>query len=272
MGRGVIRHSGWAGAALLLALLSTPLHAATSTIRSHFDGSEPQMPQRLLRDNTPTTCDAERFPGTFDTPAFYRTYEFCNPGPQTCFTVDFDNGTCDIDVHLEAYIDAFDPNDLATNYAGDLGATEDGEFSFVVPAGHSFLIVAQTNFGPATCQFGFTIDAMHCPAPAPALSPTGGALALGALAVIALLALRRTRVALAALALAATLGVFAGPAAAPLAAADPQPTAFQLCDLACGDDYQTCAVNQCGSGVSDQDIACLSDCRDAYVACRASCQ
>jgi hypothetical protein len=261
---------GLAGVLWLLAGL-VPARAATTTINSFFNGSEPEMPQRLFRDGSDSTCDDAPFPGIFDTPSFYRTFPFCNPGPDTCFTVDFENGTCDVDVHLEAYANRFDPNDLAANYIGDVGSTEDGPFSFVVPAGATFLLVAQTNFGPANCQYSFTVDAMTCAAPAPALSAAGAGLALAGLALIGALALRRTRTTLAALALLATLGAFAGPAAAPLAAADPTPAPAMSCDLECGVQYKTCARESCDSDEADTDVACLQACRDAFLTCRAGC-
>ena len=262
---------GLAAAVLVSGGAAAPAPAATTTINSFFAGNEPQMPQRLLRDGTGSTCDSAPFPGVFDTPSSYRTFPFCNPGPDTCFTVEFENGTCDIDVHLEAYANRFDPNDLAANYIGDVGSTEDGLFSFVVPAGATFLIVAQTNFGPADCQYSFTVDALRCAAPAPALSASGVALALGGLAVIGALALRRTRLALAGLALAAALGAAAGPAAAPLAAAEPTPQPARVCPLDCGAQYKTCARETCASGDADTNLACLTSCRDTFVACRAAC-
>src|SRR5690242_15348595 len=87
---------------LLELLVALPAPAASTTINSFFDGSEAAMPERVRRDGTPTTCVAEAFPGTFDTPSFYRIFLFCNPGPASCFTVHYENGSCDIDVHLEA--------------------------------------------------------------------------------------------------------------------------------------------------------------------------
>lgn len=265
--RGVV-----SAVALVFGLLgAAPAPAATTTINSSFDGSEPEMPQRLLRDGSESTCDSAPFPGVFDTPSFYRTFPFCNPGPETCFTAVFENGTCDIDVHLEAYADRFDPTDLTSNYIGDVGSTEDGPFAFIVPAGARFLIVAQTNFGPTDCQYSFSIDAMPCAAAAPALSTSGAALAIGGLVLIAGLALRRPRPMVAALVLAATLGAFAGPAAAPLAAADPTPAPLRACELDCGAQYKACARQGCDSGIADSNVDCLTDCRDAFVACRAAC-
>lgn len=264
-----VMRAGLALAAVLLAAI--PARAATTTINSVFNGSEPEMSQRLFRDGDNSTCDSAPFPGIFDSPSFYRTFPFCNPGPDTCFTVDFDNGTCDIDVHLEAYANGFDPTDLAANYIGDVGSTEDGPFSFVVPAGEKFLVVAQTNFGPANCQYSFTVNAMTCAAPAPALSGSGAALALAGLALVGVLALRRTRATLAALALLAILGSFAGPAAAPLAAADPTPPPANLCDLDCGTQYKACARDVCDVDEADSNLDCLENCRDAFLACRAGC-
>src|SRR5262245_48019506 len=273
MTTGAMRRATLASALLLFGWPASAARAATTTVNAAFNGSEPEMAQRLVRDKTASTCDSAPFPGIFkENPTFYSTFPFCNTGPETCFTVDFENGTCDIDVHLEAYANRFFPGDLKTNYIGDVGKTEDGDFSFVVPAGAMFVVVAQTNFGPADCQYSFTVDAMPCVAPAPALTGHGAALALGGLLVIAALALRRTRLTPAALVLAATLAAFAGPAAAPLAATDSTPAPARACDLDCAAQYKACAREQCDSGTADHDMACLKRCRDAYLACRDACR
>lgn len=264
---------GLAGAVLLVgSLVAPPARAASTTVHAVFDGSEPEMPQRLLRDGEESTCEMANFPGIVAGPSFYRTFPFCNPGPDTCFTAVFDAGTCDIDVHLQAYINRFDPTDLTANYVGDLGATETQPFSFVVPAGAVLLIVAQTNFGMADCAFGFTVDAMPCAAPAPALSGSAATLAVGGLLLVAATVLRRTRRGLSALVLAATLGAFTGPAAAPLAAAGPTPVSARACELGCSAQHKACARERCDSGRVDRDPTCLDGCRAAYQACRQACR
>lgn len=262
-----------AGSALLVALLpAAAAHGAGTTVTAFFDGSEPEMPDRLERDATATTCEEADFPGVRAGPARYRTFPFCNADAERCVTATFDEGTCDDDVHLMAYIGAFDPFDLAQNFAGDVGLSDTQPFSFVVPAGATVLIVAQTNFGTVMCRFGFTVDAMPCAAPAPALSASAGAVALGGLALIAAAALRRRRLSLTALIAAAALGAFGTPAAAPLAAADPTPPPALACELACSAAHKACARATCDSGNADRDAGCLDTCREEYLACRAHCR
>ncbi len=262
--------------ALALAVLlgcAFPLTArgASTTIHAAFDGEQPEMPTRLFRDGSPTTCTMEAFPGVFDESAFWQAFRFCNSaGTELCFTTTFDEGNCGDDVHIMAYVNSFDPNDLAMNYAGDIGASDSLPFSFVVPAGAPFFIVAQTNFGAADCSFGFTVDAMRCGAPAPLLSGMALGVLAGALLVIAFVALRRSRQNLPALIALAALIAFAGPAAAPLAA-DPTPAPPRACALGCSRAYQGCAKAQCDSSASDKDRACLEQCQDEYQDCLAAC-
>jgi hypothetical protein len=257
-------------AALLGSAFPIDVHATTTTINAAFDGRQPEMPARLLRDGSPTTCQMEAFPGVMSVTSSWQSFAFCNSGPETCFTATFDEGTCDDDVHIMAYLHTFDPNDLPTNYAGDVGASDSLPFSFVVPAGARFLIVAQTNFGPADCSFGFTVDAMQCPTPAPLLSGLAVAVAASVLGLVAFAAMRRCRQAIAVLALAALIVAAAVPAAAPIAA-QPTPGAARLCSLDCSAAYRSCARERCDSGAMDKDRECVMECHRSYLACVQTC-
>jgi hypothetical protein len=130
--------------------------------------------------------------------------------------------------------------------------------------------VAQTNFGMAECMYGFTIDAMRCVAPAPALSPSALALACCVLLLIAAAAMRRSRAGMLALTLCAMLVGLGGVAAAPTAA-DPTPGAARACGLICSAEYKRCAQEQCDSGAWDKNPECLTACRRTYDACRSAC-
>lgn len=261
------------GVALLGGVMMVgPAGAAPfTTVQAAFDGRQPEMPERLLRDGTPTTCQMEAFPGVFASSSFWQSFLFCNSGEETCFTATYEGGTCGDEVHLMAYLDRFDPSDLPTNYAGDVGGSKTHTFSFVVPAGARFVIVAQTSFGMADCAFGFSIDAMRCPAPAPLLSGAALALAAGVLLLIAFAALRRSRRALSALMLCALITVLAGPAAAPVGA-DPTPAVPRACGLSCSAEYKACAIERCDSGAMDKDPQCLTECRRSYDACVQACR
>ncbi|MGD9765696.1 MAG: hypothetical protein AB7V27_18535 [Candidatus Binatia bacterium] len=257
---------------LLGAAVTTSARAASTTIEASFNGQQPEMPKRLLRDGMPTTCAVEAFPGTFDQSALWQRFRFCNSAAtEQCFTAIFDEGDCRDDVHIMAYVDSFDPDDLATNYAGDTGASDSMPFSFVVPAGAQFFIVAQTNFPDVDCSFGFTVNTTPCSAVAPLLSGVGLAVAAAALLVVgAFMVMRRSRQALPAFALCAVITAFAGPAAAPLAA-DPTPGPSRACALSCSAAYRACAKDQCDSSASDQDVPCLQGCRQDYEDCLEAC-
>ena len=261
--------------AILLAALrgcAFPVEArgATTTVQAAFDGRQPAMPARLNRDGSPTICPMETFPGEQPFESFWQSFEFCNGGAEACFTAIFDEGTCDDDVHLMAYLDRFDPNNLPMNYAGDVGASDSLTFSFVVPAGARFLIVAQTNFGVADCAFGFTVDATKCSMQAPLLSPYAVAAVACALGLVGFAATRRAPRGAAVLILSTAIVAAAVPAAAPLAA-QPTPGPARECVLDCSAAYKTCAKERCDSGAMDKDPACLTECHRGYETCVQAC-
>ena len=157
------------------------------------------------------------------------------------------------------------------NFIGDVGLSDTESFSFVVPAGARFLI-AQTNFGMADCAFSFTINALPCATTtAPALSGAALALLGCTLLLIGSVAVRRSRHALPVLLLGALIALFAGPAAAPLAA-DPTPTEpYRQCALSCSAAYKACAKERCDSSAMDKDPVCLTECRRSHDACLQEC-
>ena len=256
---------------LLGALLAAhTAEAASTTVQGAFNGRQPETSSRVARDGTATACPLEPYPGTFDGQSFYQAFTFCNGDADTCYTATYDPGTCGDEVHLLAYTNFFDPNNLPANYAGDIGGSNLFTFSFPVPAGLHFQIVAQTNFGMAECTYGFTIDAMRCVAPAPALSESALALAACVLLLIAAAAMRRSRAGMIALVLCAMLAGLGGIAAAPIAA-DPTPGAARACGLSCSAEYRRCAEEKCDSGAWDKNPECLSECRRSYDSCRSAC-
>ena len=120
--------------AVLGGLVGQALGAST-TVQAAFDGRQPEMPDRLNRDITPTTCEMEPFPGSQPFSSFWQSFPFCNTGEETCFTATFDEGNCGDNVHLMAYVDRFDPTNLALNFAGDVGVSDQGRSpsSFLPP-------------------------------------------------------------------------------------------------------------------------------------------
>ena len=84
--------------ALLVGVVLPVGAAQATTANAVFNGQERQMPNRLGRDGTPTTCEMEPFPGIFPGPSFWQDFLFCNGDEETCFTAIFNEGTCDDDV------------------------------------------------------------------------------------------------------------------------------------------------------------------------------
>jgi hypothetical protein len=145
-----------------------------TVIQGAFDPSGQTMPARLFRDGVASTCTSPKvFPGVQAGTNLFETFEFRNFGIATCVTATLDVGNCDREMHLMAYLDSFDPNSLSTNYLADVGSSESQPFSFVVPAHQRFVMVAQTNNGPTTCSYRFTLSGANCAQPAPAVSVLG---------------------------------------------------------------------------------------------------
>src|SRR4029078_2378858 len=92
---------------------------------------------------SPKTC-----PGVIPGSTFtFDAYQFQNFGASTaCVTIAFTTG-CGVNqaVHPVAYLGTFAPNNICTNYRGDLGhsinAGESGTISGNVPAGQTFTLV-----------------------------------------------------------------------------------------------------------------------------------
>jgi hypothetical protein len=82
---------------------------------------------------------------------------FVNGPGQACITVNPQpNGNNDI--LAAAYIGAFDPTNICTNYAGDQGLTM-APFSFIVPAGATFnVVIMEANAGTPSTPYTITVS------------------------------------------------------------------------------------------------------------------
>ncbi len=141
-----------------------------------FTGSQNVLPnnERLARfvENR-GTCSSPTpnvFPGNFpcgggtETCQYLEFEPYCEDGfPEGCLTIDFDTGTCGINVHVMAYSAPFDASDLSLGYLGDVGASVSQTFAMPYVSGSPVYVVAQTNFGPATCDFSFAFGWSKCP-------------------------------------------------------------------------------------------------------------
>src|SRR5206468_534447 len=157
-----------------------------------FSGSlatgDPTLATRLFRADPQSTCAAPHvYPGTSGTgPFLYDTYNYANTtGAPQCITVVVDAQTCTGTpfIHASAYQGTFDPNNLATNYLADLGASPDPTtnpktFSFTLPAGQSaVLVVNAVTAGTGGACAGYTLTvsgggSCASPSPSPSVNPT----------------------------------------------------------------------------------------------------
>jgi len=127
----------------------------TTTTPDHTGSLAPTDPVltdpggRLFRSDPASTCAAPKpFPGYSSGTSFhYRTHTFRNASASpACVTVRVDPMACNgINpfIHVSAYLNAFNPANLAQNYLANIGASASRvkEFSFTVPAGAKVVLV-----------------------------------------------------------------------------------------------------------------------------------
>ena len=124
----------------------------------------------LTADGIASVCGTSKTcPGSSGPNVPYVANTFTNDtGADVCLTVD-GSSTCtgNSRMTLVAYLGSFDPSNVCTNYLADsgdqLGSGTPVEFSTVVPAGQSFVIVAADASPGNDCgQFCFTMSAVAC--------------------------------------------------------------------------------------------------------------
>jgi uncharacterized repeat protein (TIGR01451 family) len=158
------------GAAAEAATLQNSCPVATTITGQLNPLTSPTQESRLFRDGMASTCAGKDFPGIFNPGGLFR-YESFGPyenfGSQdACVVVTynpFGTGGCGANAHLVAYLNIYDPANQSTNYLGDVGSSAAQPFSFTVPAGDSFLLVAQNTVQSfTTCNLSFTITQVPC--------------------------------------------------------------------------------------------------------------
>ncbi|HST05215.1 MAG TPA: hypothetical protein VLQ48_10830, partial [Chloroflexia bacterium] len=113
-------------------------------ITDHFTAASLQEPNRLQRVNPGSTCAAPgTFPGTFDSSnvryAAY-TYQNTNTSP-VCVTITVAT-TCQNTLHTSAYAGTFNPSNLAQNYLGNAGQSDNNmQYSVTLPALTNLVVV-----------------------------------------------------------------------------------------------------------------------------------
>jgi hypothetical protein len=133
---------------------------------------------RLTRDGNPSSCGSTKtFPGTTAVATIrYDTYTFTNTSASTaCVKVSI---AADFAVHSTAYLNSYDPNNLATNYLGDLGISYPGNsqtssYLISVPAGATYVIVVNETALNAGGSYTLSLcsSAAQAASPAPAALP-----------------------------------------------------------------------------------------------------
>lgn len=129
-----------------------------------------QTPNRLFRDGVPSTCEVPKpaCPGTFSSGSFtFDAYTFTNESNDTqCVTVQYrPNIGCSTNAHATTYINSYDPTNVCLNYLADVGASDNLDYSFSVPAGANFVIVIAANNPGGVgngCAYQFTVVGNIC--------------------------------------------------------------------------------------------------------------
>lgn len=134
---------------------------------STYPGTSGTQTNRISRARDPSTCslspDITTQPGSFA----YDAYTFKNKGPATCVTFTLDTacrGTQDI--FAVAYTGSFNPANISTNHAGDMGRSLpfSNNFSVSVPANSNVvLVVSEVVAGGACPDYTVTVTGLHCP-------------------------------------------------------------------------------------------------------------
>ncbi len=134
---------------------------------------------RAAADAVPSTCSNEPCGGSTSGTFNYLTYSFNNnSGGSQCFTVTFDNAcnTSATSLFSAAYSPFFDPNNVCTNFLGDLGNGTNitTSYSFTVANGQTFDIVVWNRASNSYCTSPFTLTLTPCPCPTITGSVSGG--------------------------------------------------------------------------------------------------
>jgi hypothetical protein len=114
---------------------------------------------RMFRSDPASTCAAPKpFPGYSAGSGFhYRTHTFRNASASpACVTVRVDPMACTGTnfIHVSAYLNAFNPANIAQNYLANIGGSPSlvKEFSFIVPAGAKVVLVVNETTANTGCS------------------------------------------------------------------------------------------------------------------------
>jgi hypothetical protein len=141
-------------------------HGAIGSNSTTYPGMSGIQTNRISRARDPSTCgvspDFTTQPGSFA----FDSYVFTNKGPASCVTFTFDTACrATQEVFAVAYTGSFNPANVATNHAGDMGRSLpfSNNFSVNVPANsHVVLVVSEVVAGGACPDYTVTVTGLHC--------------------------------------------------------------------------------------------------------------
>lgn len=145
-------------------------------INGSITGGDPVATGRIITNSIPSSCVTSKiYPGTLAGSYHFDIYNFTNnSGADACITVGL---TSINDVESCAYLPAFNPANVAINYAGDAGASTGGaagstSFSFDVPAGSNFLVtITEMVAGAGVPNYTLLVSGLLCPPPSLHIQP-----------------------------------------------------------------------------------------------------
>ena len=123
---------------------------------------------RIFRDGVASVCDPPKaaFPGTTAAGITRRyeayTFNLCPNATNSCVRITM-SGTSAINLFVAAYKDSYDPNNLATNYLADAGASAASRtFTANVPAGHNLVVVVADVTPPGGNNVAYSLLVEGC--------------------------------------------------------------------------------------------------------------
>lgn len=119
---------------------------------------------RIFRNAVPSTGANKTYPGLLGaptTPYYFQANGYRNKSAApVCVTFLFDPNVgdtpCGSNGHLSVYTAPYDPASQATNYLGDVGASERQPMSVTIPANTTAALVVTNTMTAAVCDFAIT--------------------------------------------------------------------------------------------------------------------
>ncbi|MFT3744418.1 MAG: carboxypeptidase-like regulatory domain-containing protein [Pyrinomonadaceae bacterium] len=125
-----------------------------------------------------SVTEVQACPGVFTTTGaiHYDKYDFSNQtGASATYTVDMNANGCATFMMGSAYLGSYDPNNLCNAYLASLGFgnSDTSSYSFTVPSGSNFYVLAE-EFDPAAYCASYTVTVTPCPSAAASLFAVSG--------------------------------------------------------------------------------------------------